>query len=280
MLHFTADFDAIGEISGTLAGLREVTEDNDKYLNMLLKDAHGKAADSFDLAAVASSARIPHMFEFGTAGVTPGPTHFTPMQKAAQLWTHQLLGQGGNVEVSFRFRPAIQPNPRPTVGSTGVSSKYLRMLSRRKQVFWNKAFVMETGQKVQIRAKHGDFLFVPFYGKAPYGSNTQGRGYMMWNSTKLGPITAVPGRNTRGNFGMIWDGFWGTTGGRMMEKEVYQNYDKDFKDAMRAAQKASRRLTPKPLSASTTRAAHGQAKSRTIRSLLSRAVSRSRGRRV
>ena len=280
MLNFSADFDALGEISGTIAGLQEATEADDRYLNLLLNDAHKKASDAFDLAAVASSARIPHMFEFGTAGVTPGPTRFTPMQKAAQLWQHRLIGQGQNVEVSFNFRPAVQPNPRPTVQNTGVSTKYLRMLSNRKYVFWNKALVMETGQEVQIRAKRGDFLFVPFYGNPPYGSTTSNRGYMMWNSSTLGPIRSRPGARVVGNFGMIWDGFWGTTGGRMMEADVYKNYDSDFKAAMREAEMSARHMAPKPLAASGTRAAHARAKKRTVRSLLSRAVSRSRGRRT
>lgn len=279
MLKFMADFDAIGELVGTLEGIQKVAEEDDQYIEMLLRDAHSDASRDFNTAAVASSMLIPHMFEFGTAGVTPGPIKFAPNDPRAHLWTHEYIGSGKNVEVSFNFRPALSANPRPTTASTGVASKYLKFLSNRKYVFWNKALVMETGMEVNIKAKHGDFLFVPFYGNPSYGKYMNSRGYMMWNSKANGPIRSVPGQNTRGNFGALWDGWWGTTGSKQMGQQVQRNFDRDVRAAFDAAAARSRATELKPVVPGMSRRKKASAMRNTMSTLLSRATGRASGNR-
>jgi hypothetical protein len=274
MLEFYADLDAIFELSGTVEGIRDAAEKNDDYLEALLREAHEETAKEFDLAAVASSPVIPHMFEFGTAGITPGPKKFLPTEERARLWEHDYIGHGKNMEASFRFRPAFSANPVPTTASTGVDSKYLKFLSKRKYVFWNKAFVMETGQEVNITAKHGDFLFVPFYGNESYGKYMNNRGYMMWNSSQNGPIQANPGQNVRGHFGALWDGWWKATGAGLLEHRVTENFDDDVRVAFDTAAARSKANSLKPAKAGIGRGKAARAAKSTMSAMLSRAVGR------
>lgn len=278
MLKFYGDFDAIAEISGTLAGIKYITEDTDKYMETLLREAHGDATKEFDKAAASMGAAgaIKHMFEYGTAGVTPGPQMFSPLDTRAHLWEHRLIGKGGNMEVSFNFKPAMVPNPKPTTESTGVEARYLKFLSNRKYVFWNRALVMEMGTEVSIKAKNGQYLFVPFYGNPSYNNFSNNRGYMMWDSNKFGPIRSIPGLESRGKFGLLWDGWWSASGQRMMEADVYKNYSNDLKAAIAAAELRSKRSNLRPVSTVPVRnkSTKAKAKRSTETGLLSRAMRR------
>lgn len=277
MLKWRADFDALGELSGTLAGIEHITQNEDRYMNALLRDAHNQATEKFDMAAIASASVISHMFEFGTVGVTPGAKRLSPFDKRSHLWGHILEGQGKDVNVTFKFKPAVMPNPMPTTAATGVPSKYLKRISRRKYFFWNKAFVMESGQEVSIRPKRGPFLFVPFYGQPATGTNAgSSRGYMMWNAKRLGPIKVRPGAQSRGNFGLVWNGWWNSTGANMMGNEVYKNYERDFSDAINAAATRSSSVFARPLTRGMTAPAYKSSKSQTISYLMQKAVGRLR----
>lgn len=256
------NLDVVGELSGTLQGLDQATRSPD-YMESLIRAAHNKAAKEFDNFAAATGAAgvIPHMFEFGTAGVTEGPSRFRPTDKAAQLWVHVLEGTGGNQEVSFTFRPAVARNPRPTTRSTGVPSKYLRRLSNRKYVFYNKAFVMESGQEVTIDARNGDYLFIPFRHEPPRGKYENTRGYMMWNARKYGPVKAMPGRDVRGNFTKLWGTWWASTGGPMMEGDMVKDFNVDMDRILAAS--AARAATQRPQPASTVKVEATAAKAET-----------------
>lgn len=272
------DFDAIAEIGGTLSGVKYITEDQDQYIDMLVTDAHQDVSKEFDMAAAASGRYISHMFEYGTAGITPGATKFAPLDPRARLWEHRLIGKGGHKEVSFVFRPATMPNPRPTTASTGVKQEYLRHLSNRKYIFWNRALVTEMGTEVNISAKNGKWLFVPFYGNPSYSNPNNNRGYMMWNSDQFGPIKATPGRTKVGRFGALWDGWWSGVGDSMLSNKVYEQYNDDLKAAIAAAEIRAKRRSMKPsgLIAASNKKVHARAKKSAATTFMSRALGRVR----
>jgi len=251
------NLESVGELIGALRGI-ETGLDEDEYMEGIIKQAHGKAANAFNVAAAAtaSAGHMRHVFEFGTSGVTEGQVkHPDPTSPSARLWTHTITGRGGSQNIGYSFRPALTPNPRPTTESTGVPSKYLRKLSRRKYIFWNKAYVMETGQTVEIKSRqsHG-LLFVP----TP-GSN-EPKNHVMWNTHRLGPITAQPGRTTRGNFTAFWMNWWGSAGAEIMEADMRKSVLTDVQKAMAAAEKRAAAETVKPASTTNVPAAARRAK--------------------
>jgi hypothetical protein len=245
-----SNLESVGDLVGSLKGIGDGIEEDD-YIEGLIKQAHGKATNVFNVAAAAtaSTGRMAHVYEYGTHGITPGQPKFAdPTSPAARLWVHWVKGSGGNQNIGYSFRPALNRNPQPTVASTGVSSKYLAKLSKRKYVFWNRAFVMETGQTVSIKAKNGDFLFVPFGNTTPTNpANT--RGFVMWNSTKLGAITARPGQKTKGEFTKFWMAWWATAGNEIIENDMRVNVTMDIEKAVAEAAKRAAAEKVKPVQA-------------------------------
>lgn len=244
------NLDAVGEAVGALMGIADGLEE-DEYIESLVRDAHGKAAKAFDVAAAAAGAagHLTHVFEFGTAGITRGqPKFMDPTSEAARLWTHKVTGTGGNLDIGYTFRPALNRNPIPTTRDTGVPSKYLRRISKRKYVFWNKAFVMETGQTVEIHAKRGNYLFVPFNNEAPRNPLNR-KGFVMWNTKRQGPIMAQPGRTTKGTFTAFWMRWWASQGEEVMAADMMKNVEYDTKKAEKELAKRANSHPVKPAAA-------------------------------
>lgn len=244
VMDWKVDFTAIAEAVGTVEGISEAAV-SPSYMESLIKDAHQRAAREFDaeVATVAQTGYLSHVYEFGTAGVTAGPAKLDPASPAARLWAHGISGHGGVQDVFFTFRPAVQPNPQPTVASTGVSSKYLRKLSRRKYVFRNKAMIMETGNEVEIKPKNGNFLFVPFYGE-PSSNPLNRRGFMMWDYSKYGPIKATPGEKSQGTFTAFWQTWWRSRGYSIIQEKMYEDFNTDVAMVFSSARKRGAVLTP------------------------------------
>lgn len=243
-----SNLESLGEMIGALQGIAKGM-DEDAYMEGLIKQAHGHAANAFNIAAAATAAtgHFPHVFEFGTPGITPGPARFgDPTSHEARLWIHRLAGHGGSQDIFYSFRPAVVRNPQPTTESTGVSSKYLQKLSRRKYIFWNKAFVMETGMTVSNKAKNGDFLFVPFNGEAPRNPMNR-KGFMMWDSRRHGALETVPGRKTKGTFTAFWLAWWAAEGQETMEREMRSSVSMDIEKAVAMAAKDSQTEAMKPV---------------------------------
>jgi hypothetical protein len=244
-----SNLESVGDMVGALKGISEGF-DEPSYLEGLIKEAHGDAASMFDIAAASAGAAGPlrHVFEFGTTGVTKGPAKFhDPTDSAARLWVHQMQGIGGRQNIMYTFRPALNRNPKPTTQETGVANVYLRKLSQRKYIFWNKAFVMETGQPVEIKSRqqHG-MLFVPFNNKQANNPLNR-KGFVMWNTHKLGPLVVTPGQNTKGNFTTFWMNWWGVQGQNVMEESMRRNVTMDIERAEVAIEKeaaAKRALKP------------------------------------
>lgn len=243
-----SNLESVGDLVGSLKGISEGLSE-DSYIESVILQAHGKATNAFDLAAAAtaSTGRMTHVFEFGTAGITEGNVKFAdPTSPAARLWVHTISGRGGNQDIGYSFRPALNRNPQPTTRTTGVPSKYLKKLSRRKYIFWNKAFVMETGAPVEIRAKNGNFLFVPFNKEAPRNPMNR-KGFVMWNSNSLGPISAVPGKTTKGEFTSFWMGWWASAGENIVEKDMRASISADIEKAVADATKKAAATVVKPV---------------------------------
>ncbi|HWV46310.1 MAG TPA: hypothetical protein VN039_09890 [Nitrospira sp.] len=242
------NLESIGDLVGALSGIDSALDDQ-MYMEGLIKSAHGRAATAFDLAAAATAktGRMSHVYEYGTIGVTRGMPKFAdPASPKARLYVHTLVGQGGEQSIGYTFRPARQPNPKPTPESTGVDSKYLSRLSGRQYYFYNKAYVMETGRVVEIKPRNGNFLFVPFYGEASRDP-LNNRGYMMWDSRRLGPLSARPGRSTKGEFTQFWMQWWATSGSKMMYAHMEEQVNIDVGIAMAEAQKRAQTEAMKPV---------------------------------
>ena len=241
LLNWKVDFSDIGEIVGTVEGIAEAAE-TPSYMAGLIRKGHSVASREFDLAAAsaAGAGYLSHMYEFGTAGISRGPVKFTdPTALEARLWTHQIDGQGNAQSIYFAFRPAINRNPQPTTKYTGVPSKYLKRLSRRKYVFRNKAMVMETGQSVEIMPRNGRFLFVPFMGEASSDPRNR-RGYMMWDAARLGPIRTTPGVDTKGQFTSFWTSWWNSRGNKIISDTMNTTFASDVGAALAESQASAR----------------------------------------
>lgn len=242
------NLEALGDVIGALRGIGDGVE-ADEYMEGVIRQAHGHAANAFNMAAAATAktGSIAHMYEFSTPGITKGQAlHPDPTSPDARLWIHTLIGHGGSMELGYSFRLARERNPRPTTADTGVASKYIAKLSRRKYVFWNKAMVMETGRPVEIKAHNSDFLFVPFYGEPPTNP-LYNRGYLMWDSTRLGPLIAHPGAQTKGNFTAFWQGWWASAGNQVMTDQIELDVTMDIERTMTEATSKADAESMKPI---------------------------------
>lgn len=262
MIEFEANFDAVAELMGALQGVA-VGLDEQSYLGAIIRDAHHLAANAFDIAAAATTqanGSLNHVYEFGVAGITAGPPRISdPTSQEARLYEHTITGIGGTQDIGYTFRPARVPNPQPTTASTGVESKYLQKLSGRKYIFWNKAFVMETGQEVDIHAKHGDYLFVPFYGDTALDPKNS-KGFVLWNSKRLGPILTNPGKTVKGNFTQFWMLWWEADGNKIMSGEMSKYINYDIEKAVAEAARAAEAATMKPVQSTNITAAASKAR--------------------
>jgi hypothetical protein len=241
MINFYIDTDAIGEIAGFVKGVEDAFTDSN-YLDGLAAEAHAQASESFDRAAAATAhaGYLSHVYEYGTAGITPGPAKFgDPTSPMARLYTHKVAGSGGDYDALFFFRPAVAANPPKTTRDTGVRSAYLKKLSRRKYVFRQRARLMEYGGEVNIKPKRGKYLFVP----AP----NDPKGFVLWDAELHGRgINMTLGENTAGTFTSFWEAWWGTEGQAIIDKVVERRVSKDVAEEFKKMQARAARPDPKP----------------------------------
>lgn len=242
------NLEAVGDMIGALTGIA-TGMDEEAYIDGLIKSAHGKAATAFDMAAAATAktGRLTHVYEYGVMGITRGQTRFAnPTSPEARLYVHTLIGEGGTKDIAYTFRPARQPNPPPKQEDTGVDSGYISSLSNKRYYFYNKALVMETGRVVTIKPKNGDFLFVPFYGE-PSRDPTNNRGYMMWDSSRHGPLYARPGASSKGQFTSFWMSWWSSSGAAMIQADMEKSVEMDIELAMAEASRSKAAEAMKPV---------------------------------
>lgn len=235
------NLDALGKVIGAVNGLEGLNED--LYMNSIIKIAHKKAANAFDIAAAATAAaqgNMSHMYEYGVPGITRGPARFTSgSQKAAHLYVHTLDQRHEGSTINYVFRPAEIPNPRWTTKDTGVPSRFLKKLSNKKYLFKNRAFVTETGRSVNIAPKDGGkYLFIPFGpGVAPKNpdSPTAKYGFTYYNYETKGPLKVKPGRTNVGAFSKFWTAWWSTEGQYKLTESMQADVLEDFDKALGAA---------------------------------------------
>src|SRR6478752_508792 len=100
LAEWKVDFSAIGDMVGTVEGIAEGVA-SQSYMGGLIRDAHRKATHEFDIAVatVAQTGYLSHVYEFGTAGITPGPARLQPDSPEARLWTHGITGQGSAQDI-------------------------------------------------------------------------------------------------------------------------------------------------------------------------------------
>lgn len=243
-LNFFTNIEGLGDLIGAVDGMDAGM--NNSYIAGLITEAHMEAATQFDMVAAAhgTAGFITHMFEYGTAGITRGyRRHHDPTAAKARLWVHRLVGTGGTFDAGFIFRPALSPNPKPTVKHTKVEKQYLDRLSKREYTFRQRAMVMETGLQVTIRPKASKRLFVPFYGQEPTGDPSNKRGFAM----VPGPLRVTPGAEAAGTFTAFWNGWWRTEGTRMMEQNIERRVDNDTREVMKRAEAEAGKQRMEPL---------------------------------
>lgn len=270
------NLESVGQMIGSLMGMSEAM-DEAEYTQALIAEAHGHASNLFDIAAasLAQTGKIAHVYEYGTAGITPGKVvHPNPLTPDARLYEHVLEGEQGNVDIRYTFRPAVTPNPKHTTKSTGVPSKYLSKLSNRRYIFHSRAFVMETGMSVSIRGegKNG-LVFVPF------GANSENpRGYVMYPTASRGPIVATPGAEVAGNFSHFWVGWWATEGQQFFDEHMRKKVNEDIQEAVLVAARKAKAEQMKPAAAVNVPAATSQGV-KSVKSLVKRKNTSRRARR-
>ena len=257
-----SNLESVGDLIGSYMGMSDAIEE-DEYVEGLIKQAHGHAANAFNVAAAsaATAGIMTHVYEFGTAGITRGRVVFPdPVQEEARLWIHTIHGRGGHQDIGYAFRPATQPNPFPTTAETGVPNKYLQKLSRRKYIFWNKAFVSETGQSVTIKPKNGALLFVPFGPNGPRADDAttamKNKNFMMYR----GSITNTPGATQKGTFTSFWMKWWASMGQELLEEDMRKSVSMDIALAEKQIQKTASSETLKPVQTTSVRGAVAKAR--------------------
>lgn len=238
------NLDALGKVIGAASAMDEGFDQ--QYINSVIRAAHSEVKNAFDIAAAATaqaSGNMSHMYEYGVPGITRGKPSFTSgAQDAAHLYVHTLDTRHDGATINYVFRPAMIRNPQPTVESTGVPSRFLKKLSRRKYVFKNRAFITETGASVSINGN--PWLFVPFGKEGPRNMDNPNAKYnfMFYNSDRRGPIKARPGRKNRGAFSAFWAAWWAGEGSRKLSEKMESDIQEDFRKIM----------SPKALAAAST----------------------------
>lgn len=235
-MRYLIDTSSVSAAIGAIDGADEVTRE-EGYLTDLMKAAHTDVADEFNMmitAHAAASRTLNHMFEWGTSGINTGRTtrRINPMSPEARLWLHTYTGTGKSGAVGFTFLPSHVPVPKPTTTRTGIDQKYLSKL-KGKHIFWNKAFVMESGTTVTIRPAPGKKLFIPHMGRSPSNikASDLAKGFTMYPRS----VELTPGQNSAGTFTAYFKQFWETKGQKSMEANVFKTFNTDLTKALRKA---------------------------------------------
>lgn len=243
-LEIEIDYSGLEEVIGTVEGIADAVEGNE-YMGYVIDAADAVATKEFDVdaAATAGPGNFSHVYEFGTVGITRGTIKFPdPTSSAARLYVHHKNGFGNVRNVFYTFRPAVAPNPRPSASFYGVPSSVIRMLSKKKYIFRNKAAVVEYGETVYIKPKEKPFNFVPFYGKP--GRKYPGT-YIFRPIEGHSPMASTPGEDSgqKGQFTAFWELWWMGRGQELMTGEANKFFNADITWLLEQASKGKQSLT-------------------------------------
>lgn len=243
-----SNLEGMASIIGTFQGVSAAAND-DEFINDILMRAHNKALDKFNIKAAEHSTRMgqlnrgfPHMYEYGVAGITPGPAVIAdPTSQAARLWVFKSISSGKTINTFVQFRNAVVPNPKPAQRPDlkGVSSEIINKMSTRKYVFKRRAEMVEYGMNVRIS---------PYRAKAliyPSRENESGVGF--WNKNRNGGVMDHPlvsnisnnsGTKHKMAFTNFFLGWWNTSGETEVRVSANNSIASRIGHAQRAAKKA------------------------------------------
>lgn len=168
---------------------------------------------------------LSHMFDYskssGSGGMGFDPT--------APLWQTRIMppGDSNNKVVSFVMLPSMRRVPKITRANDKVPSSVAA--KRKKQpIFKNKAVVIESGKKVQIKPRAGTkALFIPKARMHNPELGDEKENFIMY-SAKARTITMQPGKKNKGQFTAFFFGYWNGSGGKLVEQKVNEAFYKDF----------------------------------------------------
>jgi hypothetical protein len=248
-----------------------------RYMKSLIHSAFYDANDEFNREIVTTALASPgkkfnHMFEWGTQGINTARSDIRPKpnEERARLWKTVMVQGTKNNVISFIYKDSVATVPKPTVQKTGIDKDILDTLN--DHVFWNKAKVMETGQKVSVSRINAKALFIPL---AYANGKPSQPGFMLLK----GPTAPTPGvseyyTSHKGTFTAFFDQFWEGRGSTQMQDQVEYYFDIDLKrEILRIESMRGRYGVPNVA------AMQGQIKraQRTVRANLERAAAKREG---
>lgn len=229
-IEMMVDMSALDEMMGVTFALGTIGKES-RYMSDLMWAAFGITNGEFNREIVAyatASGRMGHMFEWGTIGINTSPSNMqlNPADPRARLWkpVFKFYGRGTSGTLDYKFQSSVGTVPKPPADKTGISQGVLNKL--KNHIFWNKAFVMETGAPVTITPKANNkrqLLFVPNIWKGD-------EGYTMYRKSTSPDISA----NTAGTFTAMWEVYWKGEGEKRMQAYVLSSFETDIEKAYRS----------------------------------------------
>ncbi len=241
-MKIATNFEGLAGIIGKFRGMAEAADDT-SFIQELLVSANDRTLQRFNIAAAAFNSgnqrnlnrRFPHMYEYGTAGITQGRggVRFAdPTSQASRLWVFNTVPAGNTVETFVTFRDAVAPNLKPMERTDleGLPLETVQAMSTRKYVFKERARLVEYGAIVSITPKYAQALIYP--------TKDNERGYGFWTK-QMGPmqqrLESVTGNNSasrhKGAFTSFFLKWWNTTG----EQAVIDSAHNSFRARIGAA---------------------------------------------
>jgi len=241
-----ADFGNMAQAIGVISGIAKGSK---VYTSALVEMAEEAAEKEFNISADAftmSTGQLRHVYEPGKNGL-PG----------YRLWTIRAsTGAGGRRSgkrsVSFTFKSSKLKSPN-TPESTGIPEGVFPAGLRNKSrvPFFNRAFVLETGQTVTLRPKYSKVLFIPLWQEVPLPGRNKAEpqvdehGRERWFRFSTKPTTFTPSKFA-GNFSSFWATWWETEGPavvkRTTEKRAYGDIRRLTKKGFTSKQARSRSI--------------------------------------
>lgn len=223
--------EAIGSYVGMLEGL-----DQQEYMDGLIGQAHSEVAFEFDKHAAAQAMQdrsLSHMWEYGTAGVSPRGRikYANPLNPKAKLWTHTIVSRGRVKTFGFTILPAKSLVPPHDLQEIEVAPRDMPPLKletgKWRYKFPNKASLYESGMTVNLAPKRAKALFIPIKTEglpAKYtGDTSKGFVWAQRHTYSPGDMADATGRFT-GMFGAYWAGM----GGDLLSTKMMIKVERDL----------------------------------------------------
>lgn len=226
-INWIVDLSGINDAIGLSLALEDIGRQS-RYAQDLITCAYRHVDEDFNREAAAFAATtgsLGHMFEWGTLGINTGRSNMRPdpMSEKARLWKNEFKPGRKISSLQFKFKPSVAIVPKPTSRKTGIPSDILKRL--KTHIFWNKAYVLESGIPVTVKPKPDNkrqLLFVPNLWKGE-------KGFSMYNRPTQPNVSA----ETQGTFNIYWLDFWEGRGEEMIQNLVEEYAMEDLKRVVR-----------------------------------------------